>query len=42
MTVVQNMQECECGVFVDLGGCRGVDEIPRGTDIGVWDIEGVV
>lgn len=42
MTVVQNVQECEGGVFVYLGGCGGVDEVPCGTDIGVWNIEGVI
>lgn len=42
VSVVEDVEEGEGGVFGDCGGGRGVDEIPGGADVGVGYGEGVV
>jgi hypothetical protein len=42
VAVVEDVEEGEGGVFVDGLGGGGVDEVPCGADVGVWDIEGLV
>lgn len=42
VAVVEDVEEGEGGIFVDGLGGGGVDEVPCGADVGVWDIEGFV
>jgi hypothetical protein len=42
VAVVEDVEEGEGGVFIDSLGCGGVDEVPCGANVGVWDIEGLV
>jgi hypothetical protein len=42
VAVVEDVEECEGGVFIDGLGCGRVDEVPCRADVGVWDIEGFV
>lgn len=36
------MEESEAGIFVDGGRGGGVDQVPGGSDVGVWDIQRLV
>ena len=42
MAVVEDMQECERGVFIDGLTRGGVDKVPGGANISIGDIERVV
>lgn len=42
MSVVEDVEEGERGIFVDSGGGGRVDEVPGRADVGVGDVEGVV
>ena len=39
VTVIENMEESEGGVFSDDFVGVGVDEVPGAADVGVWDVE---
>lgn len=42
VSVVEDVEEGEGGVFVDRGGSGWVDKVPGGADVSVGDVEGVV
>lgn len=42
MAVVQDVQEGETGVFVDSRSGGRVDEVPRGANVSVGDVEGFI
>lgn len=42
VAVVEDVQKREAGVLVDAFVGRRVDEVPCGSDVGVWNVKGLV
>jgi len=42
MSVVEDVQEGEGGIFVDCGCDRGVDEVPCRANVGVRNIKRII